>query len=360
VDEVDFAGFVLARKRTYVRRRVHFDVYKGESQLLAKLTEARMMHIVSFVGSYMIARRPSHEIGLLMWPVAPCDLQAFLHSLSAVVDASKQTIIDISGDIWDDLQLLSKVVGPEYMPVPTLDTAAITEQCQNLIQACLRYLQRSLGCSAKALAYLHQQKIRYNGVAPSKILLCSGGPYLCGFTAAFDFSLLDRSTTDNPPEGCRRYLSPEALDYWPRGRSHDVFSLGIVFLEIGQHLIMQRLHTSVRSFSEVSGLGWQFTYAEHLEEIDGWLDQFITAAATDIPMSDMSLKDAQSVGRGQPESLRALAKLIRQMLKHDPTERPSMQEVVDILSEAPVASQDASGVSNSFFGVCCMPKPTDS
>jgi hypothetical protein len=63
VDEVDFAGFVLARKRNYVRRRVQFDLYKGESQLLAKLTEARVLHIVSFVGSYMIARRPRHEIG---------------------------------------------------------------------------------------------------------------------------------------------------------------------------------------------------------------------------------------------------------------------------------------------------------
>jgi serine/threonine protein kinase len=347
VDEVDFAGFVLARKRNYVRRRVQFDLYKGESQLLAKLTEARVLHIVSFVGSYMIARRPRHEIGLLMWPVAPCSLYAFLQSLSATVEASKQTIISISGGTWDDLQLLSKVAGSEYMPDPTLDTSIIKEQCQGLIQACLRYLQRSLGCLAKALAYLHQQQIWHKGVTRRNILLCLDGPYLFNFEATFDFSPFGRSTTDNGREGTR-------------GRSDDVFSLGIVFLEIGQHLIMQRLHTNVRLLSEVSGLGWQSTYPEHLEEIDGWLDQFITAAAKDIPMSNMSLKDAQSVGRGQPESLRALAKLIRQMLKHDPTERPSMQEVVDILSEAPVASQDASGVSNSFFGVCCMPKPTDS
>lgn len=316
-----------------------------------------MKHIVSFVGSYMITRRPTHEIGLLMWPVAPCDLHRFLQSLSTIVDASKQTRISFEEDTLDDLKLLSEVTGSDYKPGSPHDSAVTfsREQCQNLIQKCLQYLQHSLGCLAKAMEHLHQECIRYRSMKPHNVLLCTDGPYLCDFDSAWDYSFQGQSITENQAF-TRKYASPECLNLSPCGRPDDVFSLGLVFLEVGQHLIMRRLPTNVPFFSLSSDLERPFIFAEHLEEIDGWLGQFITATATDIPMSEMSLRDAQSVGRGQPESLRALAELIRQMLKRNPNERPSMQDVVGVLSEAPFASQDASGVDNSFFGACCMPK----
>lgn len=361
VEEVEFAGFILALKRTPIRRRGRSNVDMSEIKTLARLTERRATHVVSLVGSYLIARRPMHELGLLIWPVAPCDLAMFLKSLSNCIFASQHTSIDLvdKEDVLEDTRVLLSVTGLErkFGSIPELLFGS-----HDLIQECHLYLQRSLGCLTKGMANIHAENIRYGSVKPHNILLCTDGPYFCDFGHAENKMHTSADNLANENTYTPRWAPPEALHHLPRGRSEDVFSLGLIFLEIGQYLIKQRYYKVNSAFS--SGNDQRpFRYAEHLPEIDQWLCKFIMASKDgdlETTMTTLSLRDASSVGRGQPESLRALAELIRQMLKHNPAERPNIMEIVDRLSEAPFTSHDALGGHSDFFGSCCIPEQSSS
>lgn len=361
MEKVEFAGFVLALKRTQTRRRGRSTVDMREIETLAKLTERRATHVVLLVGSYLLARRPMHELGLLIWPVAPCDLAVFLSSLSSYILASQDTNIELVNkeDVLEDTRVLLSVTGLESK---LGSTPELLSGSHDLIQESLLYLRRSLGCLAKALANMHDACILYGAIKPHNILLCEDGPYFCDFGHADNKMHTSSSDPANEYAFTPRWASPEILLYIPRARSGDVFGLGLVFLEIGQALIKQRYRKVNFTFGPGNDQGYS-RYADHLPEIDQWLCKFITASKDEdleTEMATLSLREASSVGRGQPESLRALAELIRQMLKHDPAERPTMWAVVDRLSGAPFTSHDGLDVHSDFFGSCCIPGQSSS
>jgi serine/threonine protein kinase len=189
VHEVTIQGYRLALKRMVIKRKLGGNE-KKEIEILKRLSSHE--HIIQLVGTY------THRqfLGLLLYPVAVCDLHTFfedveawhatgnestsLHTRKEVLDTAQKTRLDALGYDFP-LDTRSYYASPVYY---------------------------SLGCLISALSYLHDEKIRHKDLKPSNILLSKDRMWLSDFGSATDFSLLSQSATDNA-RGTPRYFSPE-------------------------------------------------------------------------------------------------------------------------------------------------------
>jgi serine/threonine protein kinase len=184
----------LAWKRSWRKRKPEDANIKTEIEILKKLSH---QHLVKLVGAY------THKqcLGLLLYPVATCDLQTFFEDAEAHwKDGDNQ---NYRAARLEQLGYWSK---PPYKhkawPIYT-----------------------RIGCLISALSYLHSQsiQIRHKDLKPSNILLTRDGLYLSDFGHATDFSLLSRSATEGGG-GTFRYYSPEVSNRtWTNQRlsNHD-------------------------------------------------------------------------------------------------------------------------------------------
>ncbi|KAH7385182.1 kinase-like domain-containing protein [Phaeosphaeria sp. MPI-PUGE-AT-0046c] len=93
-------------------------------------------------------------------------------------------------------------------------------------------LQRSLGCLASGLAYIHDQTVRHKDIKPQNILIHKGEVIFTDFGISHDFGDAGQSTTTGPVQGLtRRYCAPEVDEGRSRNSSSDICSLGCVYLE---------------------------------------------------------------------------------------------------------------------------------
>jgi hypothetical protein len=176
---ISFREYALKRvPRTTVfggRRTEDIKRFIAEIEILKRL---KHRHVVEFVGSYTDAK----FIGLIMSPVAEIDLSSYL------VHA---------------------------------DTSRHGE------------LRTFFGCLARALEFLHEQKVRHKDIKPSNILVHHGNILFTDFGLSFDFTDTTGSTTVSMVNGMTpRYCAPEVAMFEPRNTSSDIWSLGVVFLEM--------------------------------------------------------------------------------------------------------------------------------
>jgi serine/threonine protein kinase len=93
-----------------------------------------------------------------------------------------------------------------------------------------------LHCLASALNYMHSIPIFHEDIKPSNIV-CSGNDiFFVDFGSARHPSS-DGTVTGSPALATNRYAAPEAMQYedgvvYPHGSQTDIFSLGLVFLEM--------------------------------------------------------------------------------------------------------------------------------
>jgi len=164
------------RTKEDVRRRA-----KCVKQFIAEIGALKRLkhrHVVEFVGSYTDPK----YMGLIMSPVADMDLSTYL---------------------------------------ARADTARYRE------------LRTFFGCMARALEFLHEQSIRHKDIKPSNILVHGGNVLFTDFGLAFDFTDEEGSTTVSMVNGMTlKYCAPEVANHEPRNTSSDIWSLGVVFLEM--------------------------------------------------------------------------------------------------------------------------------
>jgi TolA-binding protein len=172
---ISFRQYALKRLRRSERTKEDIKRFIAEIEILKRL---KHQHVVEFVGSYTDQR----YIGLLMSPVADMDLCTYL----ALANGSQH-----------------------------------------------RELRTFFGCLARALDFLHGENVRHKDIKPKNILVHGDNVLFSDFGIAFDFTDQDGSTTVGIGSlGTPKYLAPEVATDQPRNTSSDIWSLGVVFLEM--------------------------------------------------------------------------------------------------------------------------------
>ncbi|CAN9352420.1 unnamed protein product [Alternaria alternata] len=219
VYETSCNGVKLAWKRKYCRRKIG-ERERREIEVIKKLSHR---HIIRLMGTY------THGpfLGLLLWPVATCDLASLLED----VDWLQKPILLEQGlplklsEEWTEqteerearLQALGILLG------------GVTTLARD---SAVAFLKSTIGCIASAVAYIHESDIKHKDLKPSNILLSRNGLWLTDFGTATDFSVLTTSVTDNGERGTPKYFAPEVARFEPSGRAADIFSMGCIFFEI--------------------------------------------------------------------------------------------------------------------------------
>ena len=97
------------------------------------------------------------------------------------------------------------------------------------------------GCLLSTVSFLHDVRLLHKDIKPENILLKSGEPILTDFGTAFDWSQSGQSMTRSNRKDVvtPRYQSPEVASCGEFHRSSDIWSLGVVFLEMATVLLGQ-------------------------------------------------------------------------------------------------------------------------
>ncbi|KAF2763061.1 kinase-like protein [Pseudovirgaria hyperparasitica] len=207
VYETVVQGKAIAWKRKFTRRQLG-DRERKEIDILKKL---RHRHIIQLVGTY--TKGPI--VGLLLYPVATCDLASFMEDVDHLYHEDS--------DGHDASQYaLSRLRISHLLCEDTPNQDSISTRLYNTI-----------GCTASAIAYLHDNKIKHKDLKPANILLGQDGRlWLTDFGTSSDFSTDAESVTEGGERGTPKYFAPEVAAYEGAGRSAEMFSFGCIILEI--------------------------------------------------------------------------------------------------------------------------------
>jgi serine/threonine protein kinase len=299
VVEATCKGVKVALKRIRYQQRIQI----GQMREIDVLKELKHRHIVKLVGSY--TRQP--YLGLLLWPVARCDLALVLEFME-----------------MDGLYNQSSDQEPGFLDKLAEHDLNI-EGLREIVGAQNQKIWSSFGCLTRAMAYLHENNVRHKDIKPSNILLSRDGIWITDFGSAKDFTADGTSTSESRERGTLRYCAPEVSSYEESGRSADIFSLGCVFLEMV--IVLSRNHT-LEDINKLRPLKNQ-SYEANLKHRDQWL---ALAAPTDTKTQH-------------------LLDEIKQMLNHNRKMRPTAKELA--LRISIIDENNENQPKKWLHGSCC-------
>ena len=251
------------------RRKEHIKQFVTEIEILKRL---KHHHMVEFIGSYTDAK----YIGLIISPIAEMDLSTYLTRANA----------------------------SNYHELRTF-----------------------FGCLARALEFLHEQNIRHKDIKPGNILIHRGNILFADFGLSFDFTDADGSTTMSMVNGMTpRYCAPEVALQESRNTMSDIWSLGVVFMEI---IIVLK--------------GKRVQYMEEFFKQRGSLQGFIRTNIATLPEFIAKLHNI-----GERSDNRALG-WTQKMLLENQQLRPTASSLVALIT----AISNEGGLTG-FCGICCV------
>ena len=284
VESVICRNVRLARKTVRCTRRLRREDALKEVEHLQRLEHS---HLVRVVGTYIIT--PRKDLSILLYPVAECNLEAFLDSISE----------DVDSDDVHQLVLASQKV---------------------------RSVATFFRCLAQTLAYIHASLVKHMDIKPKNILVrdISKEPhltphppgsrsavrykvYIADFGIARAYTSAEDAETANPTAFTRVYAAPEVVCQDTRGLKADVFSLGCVFAEMVAALLGERDHLiDIRDQNELDS-----SFQANIPQIRKWVQE--------LPISD-----AIPIFPGQ----------LVAMLSRIPTHRPSAARLAKFLGSS--------------------------
>lgn len=323
VEKVMHGAVCLARKRI-VRKRGGLSVeeMRQEGLTMRKLDHR---HVVKLVATYSPR---NHELCLLIWPAAVCDLRLFLDDLEdlRIGDGDRDDIMGRLDAL--DLKDLSAIEPPL-----TSQNFLSDEKCP------VEFLRTVIGCVARAMAHCHANGVRHLDIKPSNILLKRDRVYLADFGISRDVSGQDQTTTDGLP-GTERWRAPELYgDHGSSMQLSDIYSLGLVYLNIATALYNVRLgeFNATLDYSSTAFRGEQLKIRE--EKIKMHLEKLTRHALVTPPF--MFTYEGQETVRPRP-----LVNLISHMVATSPRNRPQADKVDEKLSML-------GGIHQIYHAECC-------
>lgn len=133
------------------------------------------------------------------------------------------------------VQFVGSYTDPNYVglmsPVAQMDFDTYLRAANSSHHVTLR---RYFGCLAAVLEFLHSRNVRHKDIKRKNILIEHNENILfTDFSLSQDFTDTSGSTTMNMTgEGTPRYCAPEVVHREPSNRKSDIWSLGIVFMEM--------------------------------------------------------------------------------------------------------------------------------
>jgi len=250
VYEVTCQGILVARKQIYCTRHMKIEDVKRELDILKKLSHK---HVVTLLGSYT----QNKILGLLLHPVAVCDLGVFLDELDEEQRSGATELGEGLSKLADRLGLPGSLSGMRER------------------------LNKVYGCLANAIQYLHDQNVRHKDIKPRNVLLHrNDGLYITDFGLSRDTTDSSSSVTNGIDRGTYLYCAPEVALYEPRGRAADIYSLGCVFLEI--NTVHRRL--SLAAFEDFRTEDEDRSYQNNPQKLLEWMSK-LRQIKTDNPKS---------------------------------------------------------------------------
>jgi serine/threonine protein kinase len=286
VVEATCKGVKLALKKIYHRHQIRPE-QRREIDIMQNM---KHHHVVQLIGTYI--QRP--YLGLLIWPVARCDLSLMLELL----DMRGASIQEHGQVLESSERLLEHHLGIE-------DFRCIVGQDQERIWTIF-------GCLTSAMVYLHQNNIRHKDIKPSNILLDRNGLWLTDFGAAKDFTYDLTSTSESRERGTLRYSAPEVANFQKSGRSADMFSLGCVFLET----LVVLTHTHTLADLEEQRPLKNKTYEANLNRTDQWT-ALIDPTDTKVQRLLFEIKQMLEFDRARRPTAKALASRLVSIDQHN-------------------------------------------
>ncbi|KAH7071265.1 kinase-like domain-containing protein [Paraphoma chrysanthemicola] len=323
VHETHIDGVAVAWKRTYVRQITNID--RNEIRILGQVSERRHRHIITLIGAYTHRQRGAHEISILIWPVARCDLSVLLHEVDLLdIWKSRDQTWDATdwaaqptNDEKDAYDSLLKLEGLDQERFKTF-TWQLRHKVRDAVS--LR-LTHAIGCIAEAVKYLHSNGIRHKDLKPSQILLSAQGLWLTDFGMSKDISHLTSSETSGGEKATVRYHAPERANMLHCGRPEDIFALGCTYLEMAFRIY----GIEAKRYVNPEGAS-MWSYQGALDAIHTWLS----------PITEVGGRPCQ-----------ALCNIIEQMMTKHPQDRLSIDGVIAQLSAV------SSWSDHIFCGPCC-------
>ncbi|KAL8755687.1 MAG: hypothetical protein Q9199_003476 [Rusavskia elegans] len=186
-------------------------------------------------------------------------------------------------------------------------------------------LRSYFGCLANAVGYLHTQRIRHRDLKPANILVKDFKVYIADFGTARDWSLaLNDTTTDNGIPVTAPYVAPEVAHRSPRNSAADMWSLGVVFLEMVTVLRGQSL-PKMRRFIANHGTRHPYVHSN--------------GPATTQWFEELRLNGQGPVSDNEPLSW------IKDLTQLEPQRRPKPWALTSQIR--------SSFSSTAFIGICC-------
>lgn len=248
-------------------------------------------------------------------------LRNFDHEISSLKRLSHQHLVSYVGSYTDQRTVA-------YLMEPVADYNLETYLCQsrNFIEARLPSLRSYFGCLSSAVSYLHRQRIRHRDLKPQNILVKGHGVFITDFGTALDWSKTGKDTTMeiNAPF-TEQYMAPEVAKRVPRNSASDMWSLGIVFLDMTTILRGRTLRDMKRFFQE-HGSRHRCVWA-NAEAAHAWFEQL------------------RQAGSG-PESDNEPLTWIKDLTQSVPSNRPMAWALINQI-------RNASSIGN-FIGHCCV------
>lgn len=318
VDKVKYGAVYLARKRIVRRRGLTIEDLRQEGLTMSKLDHC---HVVKLVATY--APR-SHELCLLIWPAAVCSLSVLLEDIESLRLGEGDR-----DDIAERLDVLC-LLGPDD-PEADADADANTRPFD--------FLCALLGCVARAMSHCHANGVRHLDIKPSNILLNPYRVYLADFGISRDVSGQDQTTTDGLP-GTEKWRAPELYaDHGSSMQLSDIYSLGLVYLNIATVLYNARLADFEDALRYSPRLSLDDRLRTRQDKIKSHLEK-LTAHALDTPRFIFACEGQETV---RP---RSVVSLISHMTAPNPRNRMPAEKVDEKLSML-------GGIHQIYHAECC-------
>ncbi|KAF2008006.1 kinase-like protein [Amniculicola lignicola CBS 123094] len=311
-------GHVIAVKQVTLRPWGKRDRKTWREEVEREAASSRNLdhrHVIRLIGTYTY----QDVFGLLLWPVAVCDLATFLADVDKFRDTYAKAIGkgSTNSDSFERLRCLGFDLDGT--------NKALVAMRSNLYQ--------TMPCLINALQYIHGKGIKHKDLKPNNILISRGGLWLTDFGVSTDFSALSRSLTDNGIRGTPRYFPPEVANYELCGRRSDIFSMGCIFIQVFWSSVVDRPMEDFDAYFLSEG---NRTFRDNINILTRWC-----------------MYEGQQIS-GSTRNRRLLLE-IRSMIRDDQKIRPYATEVAEALAVIDNLAETDEG-EITMYSPCCMPE----